>query len=363
MKIAIDASRTTRARVTGTERYALEMLRALIRLNDDGPQHLLTLYFREPPSPDLLPASPHVRTVVLRLPRLWTHLHFAAALAAARPDVTWVPAHTLPLVFPGRAVVTVHDLGFRHFPDAHPPAQRRYLDWTTRISARRARLILADSAATAHDLTHFYGTPASRIRIIYPGFTAPTPGNIDAVRLKYGLPARYFLFVGTLQPRKNIARLTAAHAQIRAELGSEAPDLVLAGAQGWCFDDAWVPSGQGIHLPGYIDEADKGALYAGALAFVFPSLYEGFGFPVLEAMACGTPVICSNSSSLPELAGDAALLIDPLDSAALARAMRRLIADADLRASLIARGQQRLGVFTWERAAAGALAALEAAAE
>lgn len=362
MNIAIDASRTTTARVTGTERYALEMLRALIRLNDAAARHMLTLYFREPPAPGLLPESPQVRIEVIAFPRLWTHARFAAALWAARPDVTWVPAHTLPAAFPGRAVVTVHDLGFRRFPDAHPPRQRQYLDWTTRISARRARLILADSEATARDLTAFYGTAPEKICVVYPGVNAPAVGDIEAARRTYALPARYFLFLGTLQPRKNITRLLAAHAQARALYGASLPDLVLAGGRGWLYDAAWSHTGSGVHLTGYVEDDARGALYVGAVGFVFPSLYEGFGFPVLEAMACGTPVLCSNTSSLPELVGDAALMVDPLDIGALAAGMMRLADDADLRAALIERGRERTRLFTWEHAAAGALAALEAAA-
>ena len=136
--------------------------------------------------------------------RAWTHLRFAAELWRDRPDLTWVPAHTLPALFPGRAAVTIHDLGYKLFPQAHPPMQRLYLDLTTRYSAARAAVVLADSQATADDLTRFYGTPASKIRVVYPGVDAPPVGDVAAVRAKYGLPERYFLFLGTLQPRKNI---------------------------------------------------------------------------------------------------------------------------------------------------------------
>jgi glycosyltransferase involved in cell wall biosynthesis len=349
-RIAIDASRTTAARITGTEQYALQLIRALIRLNTT---HDLTLYFRDEPPRDLFPESARVTQRVIPFPRAWTHLRFAAALMADRPDITWVPAHTLPVLFPGRAAVTVHDLGYRYFPAAHPPRHRLYLDWTTRYSARRASVVFADSRTTADDLTRFYGTPPRKIRIVYPGVDAPPIGDIEAVKRKYGLPDRYFLFLGTLQPRKNIARLVQAYQQAKVDAA-----LVLAGGQGWLYDPSWVAGVPNVHLPGYVDDADKGALYAGARALAFPSLYEGFGFPVLEAMLCGTPVLCSNTSSLPELAGDAALLVDPLDVNAIADGLRRLNDDAALRDDLRARGYAQAAKFTWEQAARDILESL-----
>lgn len=345
--------------MTGTEHYAHQLIHALIQLNT---RHQLTLYFRDTPPAGLLPPSPLVGCRVIPLRRAWTHVRFAAALWRDRPDVTFVPAHTLPLAFPGRAVVTVHDLGFKYFPQAHPAKDRLYLDWTTRYSAARATVVLADSQATADDLTKFYGTLPGKIRVVYPGVDALPIGDVAAVRRKYNLPERYFLFVGTLQPRKNIARLVQAYARWQAAHPADSAALVLAGGKGWLYDEAWTTGVERVHLPGYVDEADKGALYAGALALVFPSLYEGFGFPVLEAMHCAAPVIASSTSSLPELAGDAALLVDPLDVDAIAAAMGRVTEDAALRQMLRERGAAQVKKFTWDSAAAQALAALELAA-
>jgi len=356
MRIAIDASRTTVARITGTERYAVEMIRALIRLNTD---HDLTLYFRDTPPPDLFPPSERVTHKVIPFSRAWTHLRFAAELWRDRPDLTWVPAHTLPLFFPGRAAVTIHDLGYRFFPQAHPALQRLYLDWTTRFSAARASVVLADSQATADDLTRFYGTPAAKIRVVYPGVDKPSIGNVAAVRAKYGLPPRYFLFLGTLQPRKNIQRIVQAYQKWRAISKDGPTGLVLAGGQGWLYDPAWTAGVDGIILPGYIDDADKGALYAGALALVFPSLYEGFGFPILEAMHCNTPVICSNTSSLPELAGEAALKVNPLSVDGIASAMQGFAEDEILTSALLMKGLEQARKFTWEAAARAALEAFD----
>ncbi|MEO8396620.1 MAG: glycosyltransferase family 1 protein [Chloroflexota bacterium] len=356
MRLAIDASRTTVARVTGTEHYALEMIRALIRLNT---KHDITLYFRDTPPSDLFPPSERVTQRVIPFSRAWTHLRFAAELWRDRPDLTWVPAHTLPLLFPGSAAVTIHDLGYKFFPQAHPPLQRLYLDWTTRYSATRASLVLADSQATADDLTRFYGTPAAKIRVVYPGVDKPSIGNVAALRAKYGLPQRYFLFLGTLQPRKNIARIVQAYQRWRMISKDSPTGLVLAGGQGWLYDPAWTAGVDGVILPGYIDDADKGALYAGALALIFPSLYEGFGFPVLEAMHCATPVICSNTSSLPELAGDAALLVDPLNVDAIASAMQRMAEDEILTSAFCEKGLLQARKFTWEAAAQALLEAFD----
>ncbi len=348
MRIAIDASRCTVPRVTGTENYAIQLIRALIRHNTT---HRLTLYFRDQPKPDLFPTSPLVQQQIIPFKRAWTHLRFAAALWRDKPDVTFVPAHTLPFVFPGRAIVTVHDLGFKYFPQAHPPRQRLYLDWTTRYSAKRATAILADSQATANDLHHFYGTSADKVHIVYPGVDKPFVTDIEVVRQKYKLPQRYFLFIGTLQPRKNIERLVQAYALWHKQNPTDTAGLVLAGGKGWLYDPAWATEVEGIHLTGYIDDVDKGAIYAGALALVFPSLYEGFGFPVLEAMYCGTPVIASNTSSLPELVGDAGLLVNPLDVEAIANAMSQLSNDETLRHALSQAGYNQTPNFTWDTAA------------
>lgn len=364
LTVAVDASRTTVARRTGTETYALQLIRALLAL--DTP-HRYLLYFRDSPPPDLLPAVPHAEQRVIPAPRLWTHFRFAAALWRARPDVTFVPSHALPLAFPGPAVVTVHDLGYIYFPEAHPGLSRRYLDWSTRHSVRRATRVIADSLATSRDLAAHYGVPQDKISVVYPGVDATLARVIDgerlaAVRARYGLPETYLLFVGTLQPRKNIARIVRGYARWRRDSGRDDIGLVLAGQQGWLYDPRWVEGVAGVRLPGYIDDADVAALYSGALALLFPSLHEGFGFPVLEAMRCGTPVITSSTSSLPEVAGDAALLVNPRDEVAIARAIERVVADAELRAALVARGYRQAGQFSWQRAAEQTVRVLELAA-
>lgn len=347
MRLAIDASRSTVARITGTEHYALQLMRHLILQNDLlANPHDITLYFRDAPRPDLFSLSSHVQQRVIPFSRAWTHLRFAAALYTDKPDLTFVPAHTLPFVMPSKAMVTVHDLGYKLFPQAHSFSQRTYLDVTTRYSAKRADIILADSLATKKDLMTFYGTPERKIHVVYPAVTTPTINSVD-VRTKYNLPRRYFVFIGTLQPRKNISRLVQAYTLYRQQTGDDAA-LVLAGGKGWLYDEAWTANVKGIIATGYIDEADKGALLREAIALVFPSLYEGFGFPVLEAMYCDTPVIASNTSSLPELVGEAGLLVDPLSIESIANAMQQIASDEPLRQKVVALGREQVKKFCWD---------------
>jgi len=190
------------------------------------------------------------------------------------------------------------------------------------------------------------------------------PAELARVRARYGIGERYLLYVGTLQPRKNLARLVDAFTRLAGDPALTGVQLVLAGKPGWLADDlaprvARLGLAGRVLFPGYIADADLPALLSGALAFAFPSLYEGFGIPVLEAQSCGVPVMTSNNSSLPEVAGDAALLVDPHDVDAIAEAMRRLVTDDALRAELVRRGFENVKRFSWEKCARETLAVLE----
>lgn len=363
MHIAIDASRTTRQNLTGTETYALHMTRELIALNATLREpHHITLYFRDRPAPNLFPASDWVQHRVLPLPRLWTHIALAAAVTLDRPDVLWVPAHSLPFLFAGRAVVTVHDVGYRLYPQAHKLSQRVLLELTTAFSTWRATHIIADSAATERDVRRFYRVAADKVTVVYPGVTRPLVGDVNAVREKFGIPPRYFLYVGTLQPRKNIAHIVGAFQHWQAVNKGQPAALVLAGGKGWKYSDHWV-TGDNVVLTGYVDDAEKGALMAGAMALVFPSIYEGFGFPVLEAMSVGTPVICADNSSLPEVGGEAAFYTKANNVLLTADRMEQLTTTRGLREQMVERGHRQAERFTWADAANEALAVLEDVAE
>lgn len=364
MLIGIDASRAGAAHVTGTEAYSLHLIRALVELETG---HKFRLYVNDAPDAGLFPESPNIEIRYIPFPRLWTHLRLAVELYRDRVDALFVPSHVLPAVFPGPAVVTVHDLGYLHFPQAHPGLDRLYLNLSTRWNARRASVVVADSQVTRQDLIRHYRTRPQKIEVVYPGFDTSLrpvtdPALVDGIRRRYNIDGDYFLYLGTLQPRKNLERLVDAASALNAS-GRRPAQLVLAGKQGWLSDPILAHARkQNVILPGYIPENDKAALLSGAAAFVFPSLYEGFGFPVLEAMACGTPVICSSTSSLPEVAGDAALLVDPLDTAGLTGAMQRLLNDDSLRQDLIRRGFANVGRFSWEQCARQVMSAIEGAA-
>ena len=219
--------------------------------------------------------------------------------------------------------------------------------------------------------------------VAYPGYDEDLhpirdPARLTAVRKRYGIPAPlaegpgeggYLLYLGTLQPRKNLIRLIDAYTRAVDPPGGPSPDprplLVLAGNPGWLAGPILEyarQAGPAVHITGFVAEEDKAVLISGATAFLFPSLYEGFGFPVLEAMACGTPVICSHTSSLPEVAGDAALLVDPLDTTGLATAIRRVLTDGSLRTCLARRGYANIQRFSWQRCARQVLAAIESIA-
>jgi glycosyltransferase involved in cell wall biosynthesis len=358
MRIGIDASRTTVARRTGTEVYSLAITRALLNLSTG---HSWELYFRDDPPPDLFPSS-RAERIVIRQPRLWTHLGLSARLRRAPPDCLFVPAHTLPLYHPCPSVVTVHDLGYLHFPAAHPLGQRLYLDGATRFSALSATALIADSQATRRDLVKHYRVPETKAAVVYPGLDPALkpvrdPGRLAALRAHYGLPERFLLHVGTIQPRKNLERLIDACDTTQIA-------LVLAGRPGWMADTIYETGrARGVCFLDYVADDDLAALYSAAALYVCPSLYEGFGFTVLEAMACGAPVVCSDGGSLPEVAGEAALVVPARETRALAEAIRRVLADESLRRDLIAKGLRNVERFSWDRAAQQTLQVLESAVQ
>ena len=388
--IGIDASRIAVTARTGTEHYTYELLAALAR-RDRRTRY--TLYCNQPPAA-LPPLGPNFVLRRIPFPRLWTHVRLSAELLARAPDVLFVPAHVLPLGAPLRrrtqTVVTIHDLGYLHFPEAHTRAHQLYLRLSTLWSARTATRLIAVSSATRDDLVRLARVPATKITVVHHGLSerfqpVEDPAAIATVLERYGLrdtetrrpgdtekPCAYFLYVGTVQPRKNLVRLIEAFAQATettsGNLQSAICDLqlVIAGKRGWLSESierraAELGIAERVRFTGYVADEDLPALLSGALAYVLPSLYEGFGMPVLEAMACGAPVLASNTSSLPEVAADAALLVDPMDTAALANGLARLAADAELRTELRARGLARAAGFTWDRCAEETLAVLKCA--
>jgi glycosyltransferase involved in cell wall biosynthesis len=359
--IGIDGSRLTVGERTGTETYTYHLLAALARLDVPDP---IRVYLNAPSPPADLPRLGE--PVCIPFPRLWTHVRLSWEMQRRPPDVLFVPAHVIPLRHPA-SVVTIHDLGYLHHPESHPAVARRLLDLTTRWSVRVARRVVAISDTTRRDLIAHYGVPAARIQVIPHGVDhAMRPATGDAIadlRRRLDLPEAYVLFVGTIQPRKNLGRLADAMGVVaRAGLPHR---LVMAGKQGWMATEVETEIARSdvadrVRYLGYVPSSDLPALYTGAAAFCFPSLYEGFGLPVLEAMACGTPVVASNRSAIPEVAGEAALLVDPTNPRAIGEALCHVLSDPPLRTELVERGHRRTRRFTWERTAIETIALLRA---
>jgi glycosyltransferase involved in cell wall biosynthesis len=290
---------------------------------------------------------------------LWEQLAQPFVLRRSQVDLLHAMAFVGPLVAPCPFVVTVYDLSFLRYPEAFRPWNRWYLSKLTAVSARRARRVIAISESTKRDVVHFLGVPADRVDVVYcgvgAGFRPLSRGEVERFRCQQGLPDRFVLFLGTLEPRKNVEMLIRAYARWR-EADPDAPRLVVAGGKGWHYQQVFaIVEGLGltseIVFPGYVSPGDLPLLYNAADLFVYPSRYEGFGLPVLEAMACGTPVVTSNVASLPEVAGDAAFLVPPDDETQLTESMRRAWGDASWRKEAVARGRSQAARFVWERTA------------
>ena len=367
LTIGIDFTSASRERA-GIGRYARELIRALSRL--DHANHYVLFVPRDAHA-DLLRFDWSPNFTIRRAPL--SERHFAALWQRARVplpietfigavDAFYSPGFLLPPTFARRKLVTVHDLSYVRVPECFPAPLLNYLNRAVPRSVARADLILADAASTQRDLADVYGVSLEKIRVLYSGVDPRFRPDVaeDArtrVReLTHGRP--YLLSVSTIQPRKNYARLIEAFARLTSNFQFPISNLqlVICGAKGWMFDEVYqtverLDLRERVLFPEFIADDDLPALYAGATLFVYPSLYEGFGLPIAEAMACGVPVVCSNASSLPEVSGDAALYFDPRDVAAMADAMYRALADDALRADLRARGFAQAKQFTWEKAA------------
>lgn len=353
MILGIDGTPAIRRVATGTEIYARSIIESLAASR--GPR-TMRVYANAIDAPPWLPDGVEWRGIPF--PRVWTHWRLRQALRHDRPDVTFIPSHVLPFALGLKSVVTIHDVGHRREPSSYSRTARWYLEATTRDAARRAKRLIAVSKSTADDLVRFYNVPPGRITVVHSGvdprMQPQDPAKVDEVLGRLGIGGAYFLYVGRNHPRKNLGMLRRAFDEARRR-GLTA-ELVLAG-----------PGHEGgsvgaVRMLPYVPPDDLPALYAGAIALTLPSRFEGFGFPALEAMRCGTAVIASTAGALPEIVGTAGILLSPDDAGAWSQAMLELAHDPELQRRLIAAGAARSAGFTWEAAAARTWAVLDAVA-
>lgn len=372
MRIAIDAH-SVGTKLGGNESYAINLIEALAQIDSTNDY---TLYVTTTEARDRFQnrwPNFKVRSTLPHTPLIRIPLTLSAELRKNPVDVLHVQ-FTAPPFCPCPVVVSIHDLSFEHLPQTFNRRSRTQLRLTVRHSARRAARILSLSEHTRRDIIETYGINEDHVDAIplaAPDHFAPVHDNeeLQRVRHTYGIDGDYILSVGSIQPRKNLARLIKAFASLRGD-GSIAklPQLVLAGKCAWLYDEtlrALQESGakEAVVLTGYVPEGDLPALYSGALCFVYPSYFEGFGLPPLEAMKCGAPVIVGNMTSLPEVVGEAALMVDPFDVEAIGAAIKRLIKDSELRAELSIKGQERASAFNWRDTARKTLAVYKQVAQ
>ncbi|MBI4093323.1 MAG: glycosyltransferase family 4 protein [Candidatus Kerfeldbacteria bacterium] len=291
------------------------------------------------------------------LPVGYSHLLITGFLMRERLDLFHAPATSLPLTYRGKAVVTVHDLAIYKHPKLFPGHQFLSTRLVVPRSIKRAKRIIAVSEATKRDVRQLFRVAEKRIQVIYEGFVRERAAKgVVNVREKYGLMHPYLSFVGTIEPRKNLPNLIKGFASVANLPSMKKVDLILAGAPGWKYGDVIkaikdAKLGSRVRYLGYLPHHDKLQLIEQSLAFVFPSLYEGFGLPVLEAMSLGTPVITSRVSALPEIAGTAAVFVNPHKFKEIGQAIAKVVGGSTLRKKLIAEGQRRSAMFTWDATA------------
>lgn len=396
MVIGIDASRVNIKNKTGTEYYSYNLIKHLLKIDKINKYILYS-------SRSLKDEFKGLNFInrILYAPYLWTQLRLSAEILKAPPDLLFIPAHTIPWIHPKKTVVTIHGLEYEYCPEAYSAFERRHLRLTTRLAVKWARKIIVPSECTKRDLIKFYQANKEKVKVVYHGYDQKVQSqkslrrqssvfrSCTATEESFGASAtkvksviqnskfkntkyriqntKCILFIGRLEKRKNLVRLIQIFNLLKKKYNIS-HKLILAGKKGFGFKEikkAIQNSSyqRDIFLKGYILEKEKTDLLKNADIFVFPSFYEGFGIPVLEAMVSGTPVVCSNVSSLPEIVGNAALLVDPLDADKAAEAVYKLLKDENLRNKMIKRGFENIKRFSWEKCARETLKVLEEAGE
>lgn len=366
MIIGVDASRANRPKKTGVEWYSYEIIQHLKRLPAAN-NHSWLLYSNAPLTHGLELGPPAFHEVSLPwAPKyLWTQARLSLEMWQRPPDVLYVPSHVLPRIIPKRTVVVIHDIGFRRFPELYKPIQRLYHEWSTRDILKRASRVVTVSDFSKQELVEVFGAEAERIHVMYPGIDHDRYQRRDwhatqPILDRFQITKPFFLFVGRLERKKNIDGMIRGFERYM-ETASKPATLVLAGQPGAGYDDTMrlineSPVREHIYLPGYINEEEKIALLSSATALVHAAWYEGFGIPIVEAMACRCPVICSAVASLPEVAGaENALWFDPANHDELAEQMRIVMQEGTAREERLNKAQHWASQYTWEDSARHAL--------
>ena len=351
-------------RGAGISRYIRAIVTAIREV--EGPE-CYTLFLGDPNYPPEFEPAGRFAVEISRLPTakpvvriIWEQVVAPVAVKRHEVDVLHSMGYAQPIACGAKTVVTVHDLAFLLFPRTFNRLNRLYLSLLTRLSVRRADRVIAVSSNTKNDIVRLLGVAPDKVVVVHHGVEPifrkiSDTSEIESFKRRRGLPDRYVLFIGTLEPRKNIQTLLVAFANLKKR--SNVPHkLVIGGARGWLWNEILatierLELQQDVVLPGYLPLDEEPLWYNGADLFVYPSLYEGFGFPALEAMACGTPVVTSNSSSLPEVVGDCGVLVDPTRPDELTEAIYRLLVTPSARGELSDRGLERAKSFSWSRAA------------
>jgi glycosyltransferase involved in cell wall biosynthesis len=377
MRIGIDASRAFVASPTGTERYAYEVVTRMLKL-PEAMKHTWVLYTK--PSNFQFSIFNHrsiyklsnVQITKIPLPYLWTQVGLAWRTWVDDLDVLWVPAHTLPLLRqpgwlrkgrPLKTIVTIHGLEYEWLPAYENWLQRWYLPLSTQYAVHSAHKIIAVSEFTRKQLIERLNADRRKIKVILEGFDPQVLNsksevpNKSQILNKYKIKLKqYLLFVGTVQPRKNLIRLIEVFARLKTQNSRFNLKLVIAGKLGWMYDEILAaPKKFGVEerviFTGYVNDRDRQALLANAVVYIQPSITEGFGLPVLEAMAAGVPVVSSNGGALAEVVGDAGILFDPLDTDEMVRSLEFIVHSWKDRLKLIKKGRERVKKMNWEKTA------------
>lgn len=368
MHIAIDAH-SVGTQLAGNVTYITSLIEALAEI-DTSNQY--TIYVTMPTAVERYAGrwpNFNIRRTLPHFPLIRIPITLTAELRLRPVDLLLVQ-YSGPIKPPCKLVTTIHDISYEHLPETFKRRSRFQMRMTIPRTARSADHVIASSEYSRSDLIETYKLPPEKVTAIplaAPDFLKPVTAveERERIKKKYGIDGEFILGVGSIQPRKNLRRLIAAYSSLAAS-GIDLPQLVLAGKNAWLFEETLSSIdennlGEKVKFTGFVPDEDLPALYSAALFFVYPSFFEGFGLPPLEAMQCGTPVIAGDRTSLPEVVGDCGLLVDPYDVDAIAGAIKQLLGDERLRNELSLKGLHRAGLFSWKRTARQTLDVIERA--